>query len=162
MRVIAGALKGRKLKWPDDIRPTRDFVKEALFNILGDISGKVIYDICAGSGSLGLEALSRGARKVFFVEKEKSYIPFIKDNLKGIQPQHFEIINASFETLMNLKADIVFFDPPYAQSYDLIFDRVKNVDCLVTESNREIAHPDFKRVDYRKYGTTYLSFFKQL
>ena len=69
MRVIGGIFKGRKLKRPLGIRPTRDFVKEALFNILYNIEGKIVYDICAGSGALGLEAISRQAKKVIFIEK---------------------------------------------------------------------------------------------
>lgn len=98
MRVIGGSLKGRKLKRPLHIRPTRDFVKEALFNILGSLEGKVVYDICAGSGSLGIEALSRGAQKVVFIEKDRHNCEIIQGNLMKVDPKLYEIKNASLES----------------------------------------------------------------
>lgn len=165
MRVISGAVKGRHLKWPKNIRPTRDFVKEALFNILGDIIGKNIYDICAGSGSLGVEALSRGAAKVTFIESEKEQCKCIEKNLLGFDRDQYNILQKKFETItIPLTTDIVFFDPPYANQelYHVIFQLAHQVPLLVIESNKPIDHEGYKLEDQRRYGTTYLSFFRPI
>src|SRR3569832_2330067 len=86
MRIIAGTLKGRRLSAPAglDLRPTSDKVKEALFNILSDrIEGTAFLDLYAGTGSVGMDALSRGARNVVFVENNKRHLQYLKKNISS-------------------------------------------------------------------------------
>ena len=90
MRVITGSARGRKLKTPEtyDIRPTTDNVKEAVFNIIQfDIEGRRVLDLFAGTGQLGIEALSRGAAEAVFVDRDREAVRIVRDNLKtcGLQ-----------------------------------------------------------------------------
>ena len=123
MRVISGSVKGRKLKSPfgHGIRPTSDKVKEAIFNILGDILTDLSFlDLYAGSGSIGIEALSRDAKSTTFIDKKISSIELIKTNLekcglkKNMEIIHFNVLDALL-ALANRqrKYDIIFIDPPY-------------------------------------------------
>ena len=85
MRVITGSARGRRLKTPDnyDIRPTSDNVKEAVFNILQfDVEGRRVLDLFAGTGQLGIEALSRGAASAVFIDRDRTAVQIVKDNLK--------------------------------------------------------------------------------
>ncbi len=96
MRVIAGLWRGRVLKSPsgDSVRPTTDRVKEAMFSILGpQISGSLVVDLCSGSGGLGIEALSRGAEKVIFVDQAPGALKVTRANLElcGAPPFSFEL-----------------------------------------------------------------------
>ncbi|MFH1577556.1 MAG: RsmD family RNA methyltransferase [Candidatus Omnitrophota bacterium] len=131
MRIISGRFKGRIIGFPKGIRPTQDKVREALFNILGDISGLSFLDLYAGSGSVGLEAISRGARRVVFVEKHRECLVKIKQNLATVGlslkrcpglPNMLEyrvIGRDAAKALEQLhvrqveKFEIVFLDPPY-------------------------------------------------
>ena len=123
MRVISGSIKGRKLKSPfgQGIRPTSDKVKEAVFNILGDIlTGLSFLDLYAGSGSIGIEALSRGAKNTTFVDQKSASIELIKTNLEkcGLL-DNFEIIHYNvLDSILAIsnrqrRYDIIFIDPPY-------------------------------------------------
>ena len=123
MRVISGTSKGRKLATPKNLslRPTSDRVKESIFNILsGRIEGRMVLDLFAGTGNLGIEALSRGAKKVTFVEKGRDALKLIRRNLarfgleerSGVLPidasRAIEILNQEGKTF-----DLIFMDPPY-------------------------------------------------
>ena len=121
MRIIAGKYKGRKLVSGKDhsIRPTTDKVKEFIFNILAEIpEGKTVADIFSGSGSLGLEALSRGAASVVFVEKARSSIIVLKRNIEAlnipedryriVQADAIQFVNRPYNTF-----DLAFMDPPF-------------------------------------------------
>jgi len=121
MRVIGGKYKGRKLATPknDKIRPTSDRVKESIFNIIADkIASSIVIDAYSGSGALGIEALSRGASKVYFIDKDFKAIELIKKNLEGIEGER-KIIKATTATAFSalagdgVKADLIFLDPPY-------------------------------------------------
>lgn len=127
MRVIAGSARRLLLKAPQGLetRPTSDKVKETLFNMLMPyLYDTAFLDLYAGSGAIGIEALSRGARKAVFVEKSKAAIACIQDNLKTT---HFEDVSAVyksdvFSALYMLKGkekfDIVFMDPPYTMGLE--------------------------------------------
>lgn len=124
MRVIAGIYKGRKISMPKGIRPTKDNVKEALFNVLHScINDARILDLFAGSGSLGIEALSRHAKEVVFVDNSKLCTDVIYDNITKLSP---EDISVSIRTITKdafagirllhaegRKFDVIFIDPPY-------------------------------------------------
>ena len=86
MRVITGSARGRRLKTPEnyDIRPTTDNVKEAVFNILQfDVEGRRVLDLFAGTGQMGIEALSRGAKSAVFIDRDRAAIGIVKENLKA-------------------------------------------------------------------------------
>lgn len=126
LRVIAGSARNLKLITPDglDTRPTTDRIKETLFNILqGDTYGSVVVDFFAGSGSIGIEALSRGAKKAYFIDNSKEAIRCITDNVKHT---HFEeesvILNrdaiTSLYYINEKHVDIIFMDPPYGKDLE--------------------------------------------
>lgn len=124
MRIIGGELKGRKLYAPKgmNVRPTADRVKEALFNILGPaVVGARVLDLFAGAGSLGLEALSRGAERAVFVENHPGSIEAIKRNIESLSVgRAAKIIKVDLtRSLTRLKdeglIDLVFIDPPYGK-----------------------------------------------
>ena len=121
MRVIAGEARSLPLKAPEglDTRPTTDRIKETLFNILqGDIPGSIFIDLCSGSGSIGIEAISRGAKRAYFVENAAKPAKCIQDNLnftrftdRGVLLKQ-DVVTA-LGSIHEKKADIIFMDPPY-------------------------------------------------
>lgn len=120
MRVIAGKAKGRRLKSPGlGTRPMTDRMKEAVFSSLGELDGLVVLDLYAGSGSLGLEALSRGAKSARFVESARDAIVKLEENIEttGLGSKA-EVTWADVATTLGLGADervdLVFLDPPYS------------------------------------------------
>ncbi len=118
MRVITGKYKGRRLVCPKGLaaRPTGDKVKEALFGAIQfQIEGARVLDAFAGSGALGIEALSRGAAHADFVEKDKKCVQALETNLSRTGAQNFNIYNADLFAVMGLlqRYNIVFVDPPY-------------------------------------------------
>ena len=124
MRVIAGSLKGRRLVCPkgDTIRPTADKVKEAMFGALQFyLPGAVVLDAFAGSGALGIEALSRGATHTDFVELSAEHIKTLRQNLEPVPKESYTVFKGDVIKLMPKlnKYDIVPLDPPYdAQIYE--------------------------------------------
>lgn len=128
MRVIAGSAKSLQLKTVKglDTRPTTDRIKETLFNILqNDIMECYFLDLYSGSGAIGIEALSRGARFATFVEKNKEAVKCIKDNLKFTKLSNkSEVLETSVESAIlklknkNIVYDVVFMDPPYNNEYE--------------------------------------------
>ena len=123
MRVISGKARGLKLNTPknEDVRPTTDRVKESLFNMINSyIMESEVLDLFAGTGSLGIECLSRGAKSCTFVDISKESIDIVKSNIKKARVESESIIlNLDFKTaidklkLQNSKFDIIFMDPPY-------------------------------------------------
>ena len=123
MRIISGTSKGRKLVTPrsQSLRPTSDRVKESMFNILqDDIVGKVVLDLFAGTGNLGIEALSRGAKKTIFVEKGRQALRLIQRNLTqfGLESQSEILPKDANRAIGILKQkgesfDLILMDPPY-------------------------------------------------
>lgn len=124
MRIIGGIYKRRLIFWPDDIniRPTKDRIREAIFSALNDIENYTVLDLFAGSGSFGLEAISRGAKKVYFVDHNNCAIKCIKDNVGSLDIPSFqyEIIQkdsyvAIGDFVSKTKFDLIFLDPPYKE-----------------------------------------------
>lgn len=120
MRVIAGEFRSRKLKPVpgDDVRPTPDRLREALFNVLApQIEGTTFVDAYAGTGAVGIEALSRGAKRAVFLEKSPAALAILRENLEslGLVDRAAVIRGAAVAGLRGLQADIVFLDPPYAR-----------------------------------------------
>jgi 16S rRNA (guanine966-N2)-methyltransferase len=128
MRVIAGRFGGRRLKAPRGrtTRPTSDRVREALFALLGELRGANVLDLFAGTGALGIEALSRGAATVVFVERDGRAARALRDNLEGLEIQPGEAELRRGDVLGALRSardraekyDLVFIDPPYRRAPD--------------------------------------------
>jgi 16S rRNA (guanine(966)-N(2))-methyltransferase RsmD len=123
MRVIAGEFRSRRLKAPpgDNVRPTPDRLREALFNILAPrIEGAVFLDAYAGCGSVGIEAVSRGARRVIFLEKSRSALRYLHENIASLEiGDRCEVHNGNAAPLIaKFDADIVFLDPPYPREVE--------------------------------------------
>jgi 16S rRNA (guanine(966)-N(2))-methyltransferase RsmD len=181
LRVIAGIAKKRRLKSPGKlpVRPTADRVKESLFNILGSrLPGSIFADLYAGTGGVGIEALSRGAGKVVFVEKNPPVARILMENiaLTGLQAGA-ELITRDVEAALKILSrqhitfDIIFADPPYRQGQA---DRVLNIlskvpvlrknGILVLEiaANENIHEKAgvFTMWRREKYGDTALVFYK--
>ena len=144
MRVISGLARGTKLDSRESIstRPTLDRIKENMFNLIQDnIIDSVVLDLFAGSGQLGIEALSRGAKKCYFCDIDREDIIFLN---KNIEKTHFiekaEIFNKDFKLLLEAlteKCDLIFIDPPYKSDYanhsiEIIHDKdLLNKDGLI-------------------------------
>ena len=130
MRIISGKYKGKKLDGFDieGTRPTMDRVKESLFGIIqNNLKDSICLDLFAGSGSLGIEALSNGASICYFVDKNKQILNILKNNLKGIENSILiekEYLMA-LEELKNKKFDVIFLDPPYKDN--LITPSIKKI-----------------------------------
>ena len=168
MRVITGSAGGRKLKSPenDAVRPTTDQVKEAVFNILQfDLEGRRILDLFGGTGQLGIEALSRGAREAGFVDSSRSSVSLIRENLKtcGMQAEVLQTDALSYLG-RGEKFDIIFIDPPYdAGLYTAVLERINAVDNLteggiiIVEARASEALPamkaPYKMLREKKYGS---------
>jgi 16S rRNA (guanine966-N2)-methyltransferase len=177
MRIIAGDYKGRRLNRPSDIsvRPTPDRVKEALFSILGDlVEDAVVVDLFAGSGNLGLEALSRGAKKCYFGDNARDSIRLIHENVSHCKADlASHIMYGDYRNVLGQikeKVDLVFLDPPYGknlweEAMGLISDlKIMNEDGLVVlEHPKEIDLPQeiftFRKIKEARYGTVVLSIY---
>ena len=167
MRVITGAARGRKLKTPEnyDIRPTTDNVKEAVFNIIQfDIEGRRVLDLFAGTGQLGIECLSRGARECVFVDKSREAVKIVRENLKTCSLSATVLQEDALSFLRGCgKFDVIFVDPPYdAPVYEQVLEIINLVDILsdggiiICEARREkllpeMTAPYYKRREYN-YG----------
>lgn len=154
MRVIGGIYRHRKLTYPEDnknIRPTKDRIREAFFSIVGDLDRKTFLDLYAGCGSMGIEAISRGAAKSYFVDNNKESINYVKDNLESLDISNYELLYTddfkALEKFKNegIKFDVVYLDPPYEKGkYEDILsyiysNNLLNHNAIVTcETNREI------------------------
>ena len=160
MRVITGTARGRKLKTPEgmDIRPTTDNVKESIFNIIQfDIEGRRVLDLFAGTGQLGIECLSRGAKEVIFIDQSRDAVKIVKDNLKTCGFTAPVLQQDSVSYLNNCGSfDLIFVDPPYDSGlYEKVLETINSVDILsdggiiVCESRRETPMPEM-RAPYRK------------
>ena len=138
MRIIGGRARGIQLEAGNQeaVRPTTDRIKETVFNIIGDVEDTVVVDFFAGSGSLGLEALSRGAGKVYFVENDPKTCRVIKDNLKKVEKSMGEsgkavILSCDYKQAVHRitePVDLILADPPYANDCIL-------ADKLLTDEN---------------------------
>ena len=177
MRVIAGKYKFKRLNEFNvpTTRPTSDKVKEALFDILSNMENLICLDLFAGTGALGIESLSRGAKKCYFVEENLNIYKILVKNFKEVGVEN-DSINAlrcdylkalkSYET-KNLKFDIVFIDPPYRTDYAekaINFIIEKNllsdigVICWEHDNSKLEVIKSYNVLKHKKYGQTYLTF----
>lgn len=179
MRITGGKLKGRQIKCPDGamaIRPAMDRMRESLFAILGDLTGKSWLDLFSGSGTIALEAVSRGATQVELCEKDKTKVNTVLDNVSvaekecGVRVQcHFMPVEY-FIKRCKKQFDFIFFDPPFPYKYheQLILQSdengmLKEDGLIMVHRPEEHFMPDsigkLKRVDQRVYGRSIVDFY---
>ncbi len=183
MRIISGILKNRRFKMPKNIRPTQDKVRKALFDILrGNIEGSIFLDLFAGSGSVGLEAFSRGAKEVILVENGQSGINAIRENLESLSPEErvskISLLAAdAFRAIDSLvkqgkRFDIIFADPPYYKelanktlkkltSYDILS---ANGFLIMQHHKKDLLPKEagfLRLLRQEKYGDTILTFYQK-
>lgn len=177
MRIIGGKHRGRKLAEfsVGEIRPTSDRAREALFNILTPrIVGAEVLDLFCGSGSLGLEAVSRGAGRAHFNDISKNSIAVLNKNIKSLgEGALCTVTNRDFSELLSRtrdRYDIIFIDPPYMEDFgvralEIIASRglLKDDGIAIYERDRAFADgvDGLEKYDERKYGKAYLTFFKK-
>jgi len=189
MRLISGKFRGRKLvdcEKLKTLRPTTDKNREALFNILQsakflkDLDFSLIdcnfLDLCCGSGAVGLEAISRGAKKVFFVENNYQHLEILRKNIELLKVEnHTKILAENVKNLNSLNEDfdLIFLDPPYDENYQEIVENLlekkylKPQTLLVVEFEakkfqiyEEFFIKNFEILDQRNYGISLFGFFK--
>lgn len=175
-RIITGTAKNTTLEVPEiGTRPITDRAKSALFSIIADwISGSNILDLYAGSGSLGIEALSRGALHATFVDNSREAIKYIERNLEKTKLASKADVNQMtvekyIELCQKKKFDVIFLDPPYNKL--VLQDIESSTKCLLDDGLIILKHsPQFippqktnatKLIESRKYGENVLSFFKK-
>lgn len=178
MRVIAGKFKGKRLFSPDQsapVRPTTDRIKETMFNILysrGAEGGIEALDLFGGSGALGIEALSRGAKKVVFIDSDPAVVKLIRKNLAfvGADKSSYEIYTADYQLairkLAGRKFDLILADPPYAmRAEERLLRLIEDAGILGKGGTIVIEHAAENRFDCgnadcdrRMCGNTALSF----
>lgn len=180
MRVIAGKAKGIQLKTPEGMltRPTTDRVKEALFSIIQfELPGAVVLDLFGGTGQLGIEAISRGAKRAVFVDARREACQLIKENLKKahmeaeggvVQGDYLEYLNRCRE-----KFDIILLDPPYAEVFlENAIKRITEIDILQSGGIIVAERPLGKELPWEfdgytrskdyKYGKILLTLYRKL
>jgi len=169
LRVISGTHRGRKLKEPAglEIRPTSDMVKESIFNIIQfDMEGRSVLDLFAGTGQLGIEALSRGAKNAVFVDASAQAVKIIKDNLSTCGFENARVVNAdAIDSLRRVgEFDIIFLDPPYdtalidsALAKIIEFDILRENGIIICETKMDKSLPElpspYETTKEYKYGS---------
>ena len=182
MRVISGLLKGRKIEGYDieGTRPTMDRVKESVFgSIQNYIKESVVLDLFAGSGNLGIEAISNGASKCYFVDNNKKCINIIKDNIKQFDIEDYSVvIQNDYKKALeyfkdnDIKFDIIFVDPPY--KYEIIneiidiitrYNILNDNGIMVLEYSLDKIDGNidgYKLLKFKRYGDKYISIIKKI
>ena len=181
MRIISGTARGTKLYTLEGqtTRPTLDRVKESLFNIIqNEIPNSIFLDLFSGSGAIGLEAVSRGARKAILCDKSKDAIQIIKKNIEKTHlSEKVELYNLDYEVLLKNKVkeklDIVYIDPPYDS--DFVIKSIKHIieqkmidenSVIIIETDdeqrilKDLENLEIEVTDIRKYGRAALIFLK--
>jgi 16S rRNA (guanine966-N2)-methyltransferase len=175
MRIIAGTHRGRRIAAPkgDHTRPTGDRVREALFNLVGPVDGASVLDLYAGSGALGLEALSRGARRCLFVESDGAACRVIRANLEtlgltgALVLQRDAVAVVQEERAAGRRHDLVLLDPPYERWSALERRLGELLPGIVTDNGLVVVETDAQvepalpldRVTTRRYGSARLTLF---
>jgi 16S rRNA (guanine966-N2)-methyltransferase len=173
MRIIAGEFRSRKLKSLPGLetRPTPDRLRESLFNILAPrIEDAVFVDAYAGTGAVGIEALSRGARKAVFLERSRSALEILHENLRALdlEARSQVVLGRVAMLLAHYPADIVFLDPPYAQAkeYDVIMEELSRIVpplAVVQHGPRQKLLDEYgrlRRTRVVRQGDNHLSFYE--
>ena len=178
IRVNAGKYKGRKIEEPNPLttRPSKDIVKVGLFNIIrNEVLNCTFLDLFAGSGQIGIEALSRNAKKVYFIEKDRNAFKILKNNLSYVSSSDYEVINTDFKLFLDnslniLKFDIIFVDPPYKMEINdefisnLISNYLNDSGILIFEREEKFNDELNDKYSFKeyKYGRSKLYIYRKL
>lgn len=178
IRVNAGKYKGRKIEEPNPLttRPSKDIVKVGLFNIIrNEVLNCTFLDLFAGSGQIGIEALSRSAKKVYFIEKDRNAFKILKNNLSYVPSSDYEVINNDFKLFLDnslniLKFDIIFVDPPYKMEINdefisnLISNYLNDSGILIFEREEKFNDELNDKYSFKeyKYGRSKLYIYRKL
>ena len=187
MRIISGKFKGHKLNIPKNflIRPTTDRFKESLFSIINsekyssNIDGKYFLDLCSGSGGIGIEAFSRGAKEVYMIDKSQDAINLINKNLSklAIKSEFGKKLFVlkqditKIEKLVLPQFDFIYFDPPYSSNiYSTVLKKIssykilndKGLILVETSQLLNVDELNLKPIFSKKIGSSYLQCFKKL
>lgn len=176
MRVITGEARGRRLETLEgaDVRPTTDKVKEAIFSAVQfDIQGRSFLDLFAGSGQMGIEALSRGATNAVFVDTSRKAVDIVRKNLNTVgfydRAKVIHTDSLSFLSMNTQDFDIVFLDPPYGNGIleevlPIVAEKMKKTGLIIAESNENDTilpnYGEFMLDRQRVYGTIKVSIFR--
>ena len=186
MRIISGSFKGKKILEPKDLktRPLKDLTKESIFNIIKhsnkfkiDLNKSNVLDLFSGVGSFGIECLSRGVRKVIFVENYNKVLPILKNNLAHLKSNiNFEIIekdiiNSNIFSELNEKFDVVFLDPPFKENWinniliKISEEKILNKNSIIIihrhKSKVDNFSTNFKIIEEKIYGVSKILFLNQ-
>lgn len=170
VRVVAGDLRGRRIEAPvtDATRPTTDKVREAVFNALGSlgvVEGARVVDLFAGTGAMGIEALSRGAAHCVFVEKDRAALQVLRTNIKNLGLEsRTTVISGDAEHISAQQRDVDVFiaDPPYGYNdWAPLLDGVE-AGLVVLESDRPVGEiAEWETIREKKYGRTFVAFLQR-
>ncbi len=183
MRIISGNFKGKKILKPNDdkTRPLKDLTKESIFNIIChsnkfhiSLDHSIILDLFSGVGSFGLECLSRGVKKVYFVENYPGVLPILKKNLANLKSvNNFEILekdiyNEDLKPYLQNKFNIIFLDPPYKdKNLNILLKKIKYLNILEQngliilhrhKKQNDIFLDEFKIIEEKNYGISKIIF----
>ena len=192
MRITGGTLARRNIKVPNkDVRPTTDMVREAIFSMRATrLPDAKVLDLFAGSGVIGLEACSRGAKKVYGVESERHVLKTLRANIAAMKVDNYQVVASDVVSALNKalasnKFDVIFADPPYWWEQEQVEQRsgenrrgndgeiprlIKDSGCLAegglliverAAKDRPTECDGWELIDHRVYGGTGLSFYKQ-
>lgn len=179
IRITTGIYKGRNIAIPKGIRPTQNITRKAIFDILGDIQGLSFLELYAGSGAVGIEAASRGAKEVVFVESNPSVLKVLKQNLHYMPPTSYYILPLDSQIAIkrlsqeNRGFDVIFFDPPYEHTDDSLLkktlqtlvacDILSPAGLIIAQHPEKESLPDHLGVlnllKLATYGSTGVSFY---
>lgn len=175
MRIVAGSRRGARIVAPKgvSVRPTSDRVRESLFALLGSVEGLHVLDLFAGSGSLGLEALSRGAVGATFVERDRAALAAIRENLGRLRLEGARVVRADAVRWLGASAgreeyDLLLIDPPYEMLKSVLPVLCTHVPALLASAGRAVLEssereqPDIglPLLTARRYGSTRISVFQ--
>jgi 16S rRNA (guanine966-N2)-methyltransferase len=174
LRVIGGRFRSRKLKSVPGlaVRPTPDRLREALFNVLASrLEGAVFLDAYAGSGAVGIEALSRGAKRAVFIERNAQAVAVIRENLRslGVESEAILVRGGAATLVQNYRPDIAFIDPPYedTKEYTKSLLALSETGCpfvIAQHASRAVLEDVYgamKKTRVLKHGDNSLSFYEQ-
>lgn len=175
VEITGGKFKSISLKVPQKIRPTQQIVKRSLFDTLGNFIEDVsILDVFAGSGAIGLEALSRGASAAVFIEKSRECVNVIRENARKLGViNKVEVIKADFRKGLNIlidqkeQFDFVFADPPYGfkeidELFKKVFEVISEYGIFVLEDSSAHESKYFEKIKEVKFGQTYLTYYRRV
>ena len=185
MRIISGSFKGKKIQQPKDIntRPLKDLTKESIFNVINhsnkfniNLNQSIILDLFSGVGSFGIECISRGVKKVIFMENYTKVLPILKKNLQSLKSiNNYKIIekdiyDENIFSTFNYKFNIIFLDPPYKDKNfikilsNIVNKKILNENGIIIlhrhKNEKDILPSNFSIIEEKKYGISKILFIK--